>query len=822
MATPLCLHGYRCFPRRRPHSPFIARLAARFVLALAAATLLSAAAFAQFTQPLVFSSNGAVVVRDDSTGALTPVAGSPFVSNSNVLAIDVQGRYLFGIGSNSIRMFVITDSSTGAYQEVANSPFASPNTNTPIFIAVEPTGNYIAVVNQIGPSTQQAGAETFQISPNASGGPALIPVTNSYTILDSTVVGVSQPANSAKEFYLYLGPQFPTVPNFPDGEELDFVSIDSQTGLLLGISSANVTNSTARSYAADPQGRYIITGHGEYEGLIQIWGIGKDAGTTGGISLGVTVFPGDLWVDSTGTFLYARTSPAVDAPVHIYSLNTQTFALTETASSPLPGATTVPSYQPDPTGPFNYGCPCPSPNTLSALTVDPVTGYFVQTANSPFTIPGVGSLTFSIVPGSQGISGPSIQIAPTNLSLGTLQVGTPSTPQMITLTSNGAEALSINSIVVSGADASEFLETDTCQTPAVLQPNKFCSVSITFTPASPGPQSATLMITDNAPGSPQSVSLSGAGVAPPPPAPVATIASNPANFATITQGTTSSPMTITLTNTGNATLHISSVVVGGNNPGDFANAPSNCSGAALAANAACTFSVTFAPLAAGQRTETITVSDDAANSPQLINVAGFANPAAVVAPAPTGSTTASVTPGATAQYQLQITPGANFSGAISLLCSGAPLGAVCQLPSTVQVTNGAAAMFTVMITTSGGAMLPPASFTPWNIPPRLLYPAASLFLFVGFLAVLFLGRRTSFQPFAIHRRLPITVAAACATLAFATLVALAAGCGGNAAPAPPPLITPQGTSNIVVTPSAKSASGQTLLLAPIQLTLTVN
>jgi hypothetical protein len=119
-----------------------------FVLAL---SLAAGATRAQFQQPLVFSSGGAVVVRDDTTGALTPVTGSPFLATGQTLTIDVQGRYLFGIGVNSIHMYAITDSSTGAYQEVANSPFASGNTKSPTFIAVEPTGNYIAVVNSVSP-----------------------------------------------------------------------------------------------------------------------------------------------------------------------------------------------------------------------------------------------------------------------------------------------------------------------------------------------------------------------------------------------------------------------------------------------------------------------------------------------------------------------------------------------------------------------------------------------------------------------------------------------------------------------------------------------
>jgi hypothetical protein len=52
----------------------------------------------------------------------------------------------------------------------------------------------------------------------------------------------------------------------------------------------------------------------------------------------------------------------------------------------------------------------------------------------------------------------------------------------------------------------------------------------------------------------------------------------------------------------------------------------------------------------------------------------------------------------------------------------------------------------------------------------------------------------------------------------------ATGCGGGSAArtTPPQVVTPQGTSNMVVTPSAMSSSGKPLQLQPMQLTLTVN
>jgi len=822
--TPLGARTFACsFLFLRKLASGFALGATQLVFMLFSFLALTVPANAQFQQPLVFSSGGAIVVRNDQTGALTPVSGSPFPATNQTLTLDVQGRYLFGIGVNSIHMYAITDSNTGDYQEVANSPFASANTDSPVFIAVEPTGNFVAVVNSQTPGATLGNVETFQISPSASGGPALLPVAASMMPLDSAIIGISQAAATPTAFYLYLGPNFLDNPNFPTGEELDIVSIDPKTGLLSGLPSENVDGSIARAYAADPQGRYVVTGRGKIVGQIIVTGIdGEFPGAS--VTLPDNVFPNQLWVDSTGTFIYATYASELNPPVHIFSLDLQNAILSETASSPLPNNAALPGYTPDPTGPFNYGTP--NGSSISAFTVDPATGYFVAAPNSPFSIPGAGSLTFSITSGQQAVGGPSAKLSGTAFSFGNLQIGTPSAPQTVMLTSNGSQALSVNSISVSGADPSEFIETDTCQVSSVLQPTKFCTISVTFTPTGAGPQSASISITDTAPDSPQAVQYTGTGVAPLTPAPVATILPNPAAFATVTQGTSSAPLSISVSNTGNAPLHISAVTVGGNNAADFSNAPSNCSGATLAAAASCNISVAFAPLAAGLRTETITLSDDSANSPQTVIVQGNANPAFALGAT---STTATVTAGGTAQYQLQLTPGSNFTGSIAMICSGAPLGATCQIPASVQIASGAIAPFNVSVVTSGATATvtphtaPRVPTSPWA-PPEISMRIISYLLFV---VLLWLTAEVATPQARKKIRFVTTL---CAGLLLVALTGFFAGCGGGSSSAavvvtpPPParIVTPPGTSIITVTPSAKNAAGQPLQLQPIQLTLTVN
>jgi uncharacterized protein (TIGR03437 family) len=88
-------------------------------------------------------------------------------------------------------------------------------------------------------------------------------------------------------------------------------------------------------------------------------------------------------------------------------------------------------------------------------------------------------------------------------------------------------------------------------------------------------------------------------------------------------GSTSNAGTVTLTNTGKADLSSIVIAVTGANPSDFA-LTNTCPGS-LAVNADCTISVVFKPTATGTRTAVVSISDNAPNSPQTVNLKGTAS-----------------------------------------------------------------------------------------------------------------------------------------------------------------------------------------------------
>jgi hypothetical protein len=105
---------------------------------------------------------------------------------------------------------------------------------------------------------------------------------------------------------------------------------------------------------------------------------------------------------------------------------------------------------------------------------------------------------------------PEVSLSATALTFASQPVATTSAPQAVTLSNTGNAALSISSVAITGANASDFPEiADTCG-PSVSAADK-CTIEVAFTPSAAGQRTATLSITDNASGSPQTVSLSGTG-----------------------------------------------------------------------------------------------------------------------------------------------------------------------------------------------------------------------------------------------------------------------------------------------------------------------
>jgi hypothetical protein len=111
---------------------------------------------------------------------------------------------------------------------------------------------------------------------------------------------------------------------------------------------------------------------------------------------------------------------------------------------------------------------------------------------------------------------PIASLSPTSLTFAAQPSGTASAAQTVTLSNTGNALLNITGtgINISGANATDFSETNACGTSVAAGIN--CVISVTFTPSlSAGSETATLNVADNAGGTPQQVQLSGIALPPP-------------------------------------------------------------------------------------------------------------------------------------------------------------------------------------------------------------------------------------------------------------------------------------------------------------------
>lgn len=112
-----------------------------------------------------------------------------------------------------------------------------------------------------------------------------------------------------------------------------------------------------------------------------------------------------------------------------------------------------------------------------------------------------------------GSGGPAVSLSPTSLNFGPQGMQVPNTPQVVTLTNTGSAGLLISSIAITGTDQSSFSQWNDCPiSPNPLAPGDHCAITVVFSPQQAGTLNAAVTVTDNAPGSPENVPLTGIGV----------------------------------------------------------------------------------------------------------------------------------------------------------------------------------------------------------------------------------------------------------------------------------------------------------------------
>jgi hypothetical protein len=177
--------------------------------------------------------------------------------------------------------------------------------------------------------------------------------------------------------------------------------------------------------------------------------------------------------------------------------------------------------------------------------------------------------------------------------------------------------------------------------------------------------------------------------------PVACISPTSLTFTSQNVGTTSAAQTVGLTNCGGSPLALSSIAT----VGDFAQT-NNCL-ATLPVGSGCTIQLTFTPTASGARTGALSITDNAAGSPQAVALNGTGVVLTQTFTLTASPTTQAVIAGSSTTYTITTTAVNGFTGTVTPSVTGLPAGATAAFsPATI---TGGAGTTTLTVFTTGAA-----------------------------------------------------------------------------------------------------------------------
>jgi hypothetical protein len=221
-----------------------------------------------------------------------------------------------------------------------------------------------------------------------------------------------------------------------------------------------------------------------------------------------------------------------------------------------------------------------------------------------------------------------------------------------------------------------------------------CWLGVQFTPAAPGPQTATLTLTSNTSGTPAPFALTGTGIA----STSLILTPTTQDFGPIPVNSTSAPTLFTLTNQTPAAITLTTPTI----TGDFAfsTAPTGgpaCTGT-LAAGASCFLQISFSPTTTGQRSGLLTLQTTGINA-AAAPLTGFGspdpglalNPTALIfnnVPGPTTTQqTITLTNTGSATLQIATPTNATTSFTSTTTCTTLAPAATCSITVTFTPTN---------------------------------------------------------------------------------------------------------------------------------------
>ena len=254
---------------------------------------------------------------------------------------------------------------------------------------------------------------------------------------------------------------------------------------------------------------------------------------------------------------------------------------------------------------------CGTSTNSCTVAVTPIAG---QTGSSTITLTVTDGAKRTATTSFQvNVAAPALSQSSTSIPFGNQPINASSNTQVVTLTNSGTAPLHVSSITVGGTNPTLFTQTNNCTTVAV---SANCTINVSYKPTATGAHSALISIASDAYTSPNTITLSGTGVAA---AAIISVAPSSLTFGNQVTATTSAAQTFVISNKGSTVMTVSAITIGGTNPTSFAKSGTCTS---VAVGASCTISITFTPTAAGALSGTVTITTNAYNGSATVNLAG--------------------------------------------------------------------------------------------------------------------------------------------------------------------------------------------------------
>jgi hypothetical protein len=457
-----------------------------------------------------------------------------------------------------------------------------------------------------------------------------------------------------------------------------------------------------------------------------------------GLQLRVVVTDGDgLTTTSNPVTLTVNSPPVINTQPVSQSVNVGSTASFSVTASGTPTLTYAWQYFSTTWKPFAAGTGYNTANLTTFATTAAFNGLQLRVVVTD----GDGLTTISNPVTLTVNSAAPVTVSPTSLNFGNVTLGSTSTSQTVTVTNNMSVDLTFSSIIPTGPFTTSPGVVSPCTGGVPVAPGASCTFVVFFQPSALGATTGgQIAINDNAPTTPQVVTLSGTGIAP------VTVSPTSLNFGNVALGSTSTSQTVTVTNNQSFNLSFTSIIP----TGPFTTSPgvvSPCTGGVpVAPGASCTFVVFFQPTVAGPTTGgQITISDNGNNSPQMVGLSGTGVSASVTA-SPTslsfgnvavGDTSASqtvtLTNGQTGSLTINsvvVTAGSPYVVGASSTCLNPTVaaGASCTVVLTFNpATTGAAPAASLTITDTANSSPQTVTLSGTGVPPVTISPTSLSF-----------------------------------------------------------------------------------------------